>query len=284
MNEKEKAENAAEEKNTLTRRKWLINIGKAAALAGIAGTAGSVEAETVSAESPAASELPPGLYMPSVDHLTHVLSHDSRFHPIPPGCPTDFVRPRSGPYEPQFFSDDEYQMIHRLTELMLGESSAPAGSQGGIVDEVAEWVDLRTFSFAGARAAARKFTHAQHVLAVAYDGAPLLHELETTDPQKTYHDGLAWIAEEAGRVGQRNFLDLSEDQQIAILDQISDAREDLSVENNSTRFFKQLKHDVIDGFYTSQVGLKELDYQGNSFHAESPGCSSSVHLHKEAER
>ena len=34
-----------------------------------------------------------------------------------------------------------------------------------------------------------------------------------------------------------------------------------------------LRKMAIDGYYTSKEGLKELDYRGNSFYSESPGCT-----------
>jgi hypothetical protein len=34
-----------------------------------------------------------------------------------------------------------------------------------------------------------------------------------------------------------------------------------------------LKPECIRGFYTSRLGMKELDYTGNSFYGQSPGCS-----------
>jgi hypothetical protein len=42
-----------------------------------------------------------------------------------------------------------------------------------------------------------------------------------------------------------------------------------------TRLFILLKNQVAHGFYTSQRGLKELDYKGNAFYAECPGCNLS---------
>lgn len=271
------------EKSRVSRRKWLIDVSKAAALAGIAGKAAPLGAEAlgegVVAESKAQA-FPAGLYRPSFDHLGSALGNDSRFHPIPPGCQVDFIRPRSGPFEPQFFSPAEYKVIHRLTAMMLGEPSGAArdGTQSpdrNIVDEVAEWIDLRTYSFAGVRQAALRLTPEQVALARAYNGAPLLRRVKATDPQKTYRNGLAWMAEESARRHQRAFSQLSVEQQTAMLDLISDDRTDKDVENDGTRFFSQLKNDIISGFYTSRTGLKELDDKANRFYAESPGCPSS---------
>jgi Gluconate 2-dehydrogenase subunit 3 len=282
-NEK-KITSGSTEKNGLSRRKWLIDVGKAAALAGFAGKAVPLEAETLagpSAPQAKPGSLPPGLYRPSSDHLGHALGNDMRFHPIPKGCEVDFIRPRAGPFEPQFFSRDEYKVIHRLTGLMLGESADPSGesaksSDGNIVDEVAEWVDLHTYSFAGVREAAGRLTPEQVALAKAYDGAPLLRRLKNTDPQKTYRAGLAWMAGESERRHGRGFAGLNEEQQTAIVDLISDDRAGKNAENDGTRFFHQLKSDIISGFYTSRTGLKELDDKANRFYAESPGCPSSA--------
>ena len=272
------------EKAGLSRREWLIDLGKAAALAGIAGKSASLDAERMigfPAPETRPETLPPGLYNPSFDHLGHALGNDMRFHPIPPGCEVDFIRPRTGPFEPQFFSGDEYKIIRRLTSLMLGEPEGLPGetadsSDGNIVDEVAEWVDLHTYSFAGVREAAGRLTPEQVALAKAYDGAPLLHRVRNTDPQKTYRAGLAWIAGESERRHGRGFVELNEEQQTAILDLISDAQSNKDTDNDGTRFFRQLKSDIISGFYTSRTGLKELDDKANHFYAESPGCPSST--------
>jgi len=281
---KKKATDGSGDKVDLSRREWLIDLGKAAALAGIAGKAAPLEAEGL-ARNPASEigpqTLPPGLYRPSSEHLGHALGNDMRFHPIPPGCEVDFIRARKGPFEPQFFSRDEYKVVRRLTVLMLGEPAASSeksanSTDGNIVDELAEWIDLHTYSFGGVRAAAERLTPEQVALANAYDGAPLLHRIKTTDPQKTYRAGLAWMAAETNRRHGRGFVELREEQQTAILDVISDSRTRSGADNDGTRFFQQLKRDIISGFYTSRVGLKELDDKANRFYAESPGCPSST--------
>ncbi len=239
----------------------------------------------VSGTSP--GSLPPGLYSPSPEHLGHALVSDSRFHPIPQGCQVDFIRPPTGPFEPQFFSPDEYKVIHRLVALMLGETSATSEEStkppdGNIVDEVGEWIDLRTYSFSGIRQAADGLTPEQVALAKAYDGAPLLHRVKTTNPPQAYRDGLAWIAGEANRRHKMEFLDLTESQQSSILDTISDGQTSSGAENEGVTFFHQLKGDIISGFYTSRTGLKELNDKGNSFYAESPGCPASSPGHPKA--
>src|SRR5712692_3123031 len=99
--------------NDLTRREWLLRLGETVALVGFSGVAGQAEAQA--AALPVGSELgalPPGLYEPSNDYLSHALAHDDQFHAIPPGSETDYVRPRHGaPFEPQFFSAPEFKIV-----------------------------------------------------------------------------------------------------------------------------------------------------------------------------
>jgi len=282
-NDDKKTAYGRDKKSGLTRRKWLIDIGKAAAVAGVAGKSLPFEAEGIPATvdpKDIPKKLPPGLYSPSFDHLGSAMGNDSRFHAIPPGCEVDFIRPRTGPFEPQFFTQEEYKVIHKFTALMLGEPEDGPQMKGqptseDIVDEVAEWIDLHTYCFAGIREAAEHLTPEQIALAEAYNGARLLHRIKTTDPQKTYRAGLAWIAEESKRRLAPAFLGLIEEQQIAILDLISDDHGGENAENDGTRFFRQFKGDVISCFYTSRTGLKELDDKANRFYGESPGCPSS---------
>jgi hypothetical protein len=67
---------------------------------------------------------------------------------------------------------------------------------------------------------------------------------------------------------------LGVEQQTAILHSISDEANPKQSENSGTRFFALLKAETIRGFYTSGVGLKELNFKGNAFYARSPGCDS----------
>src|SRR5215470_6035246 len=144
----------------ISRREWLLNFGSAVILSGFAGMPG----ESQQTGRAAATALPPGLYTPSIDHVTHALKQDGPFFSIPPGAETQFVRPRSGPFVPQAFSAEEFAVIRRLVELILGEdlktgaTQLVAGAPETLYDEVAEWIDLVAFSGAGVRAAARRLT------------------------------------------------------------------------------------------------------------------------------
>ena len=261
----------------LSRRDWLLNLGSAVILSGFAGLPG----ESQQTEHTFTTALPPGLYTPSIDHVTHALNQEGPFFSIPPGAETQFVRPRSGPFLPQAFSSEEFTVIRRLVELILGEDlkTAPvqraAGAPETVYDEAAEWIDLVAFSGPGVRAAARELTPEQRALAVAYfTSEEPVRELETFEPDRICKEGLAWLQQETERRSFRTFLTLPPATQSELLASVSDIRPDPATSNAGTRLFAFLKAEAIRAYYTSRLGLKELNYTGNSFYGQSPGCGT----------
>ncbi len=271
----------------LSRREWLLRLGDAAMLAGFSGIlpedtlaatmpATAVAPQTASsAAAPAA--LPPGLYDPSADHLTHVLMREQRFVTPPPGSETEYVAPHPEPYAPAFFSVEEFPLVRRLVWLMLNASyEQPAQSQPvseETVEEVAEWIDLVVSQSDSVRRAARGLSAQHRALAVRYYGAEDIQRLETSDPKKVWRDGLAWLHEQSSRLSSGGFLALSQVQQANLLSRVEKSTYAPSQsEGPGPQLYLLLKRQMIEGYYTSQAGLKELDYQGNAFHGESPGC------------
>jgi len=291
MNEIEKPgkqiEQTGEATDGLTRREWLLRLGQATALAGFSGilpehTSGAAlpaaSAQAQTASSPAApAALPPGLYDPSADHLTHVLMRQQRFVTPPPGSETEYAAPHPEPFSPIFFSAEEFPVVRRLVWLMLNTAyEEPAQSQpvdAETVGEIAMWIDLVVSQSQSVRQAARSLSAQHRTLAVRYYGAEEVQQLETSDPQKVWKDGLAWLQEESGRLASGGFLNLSESQQSNLLRRLDmSATGPPQTAAAGPQFYLLLKRQVIEGYYTSQAGLKELDYQGNAFHGESPGC------------
>jgi len=172
--------------------------------------------------------------------------------PLPPGLYQPSIdhlahvlKPVAGaeiPSAPLFFTHAEYPQIEALVGRMLGED--PGNSP---VPEISAWIDLLVHDAAVAREAAHSLTPAHRALASAFYGEVAVHELETFDAQQICRAGLAR---------------LSADPSLTLE----------SLETGGDPFIGWLKRRVIEGFYTSQEGLKELDYKGNSFYSVSPGC------------
>ena len=148
------------------------------------------------------------------------------------------------PNAPLFFTAAEYQLIQGLVAGMLGQNPETPP-----VPEVAAWIDLLVHDSAAVRQEAQSLSPAQRALASAFYGEPAVHELETFDAQHLCRAGLARLSAEPSLTFE-------------------------SLEAAGDPFIGWLKRRVIEGFYTSEVGLKELGYTGNSFYSVSPGCDT----------
>src|SRR5262245_624890 len=121
----------------LSRREWLLNLGSTIALAGFRGIPGPPKQDY------SAAPLPPGLFQPSLDHLNHAMASEGVFLPAPAGSETEYTRPRTGPFVPQALSAEEFRLVLRLVEILLGEDIAKAAEGTSSTDlrmyeEVAE--------------------------------------------------------------------------------------------------------------------------------------------------
>jgi hypothetical protein len=275
MDEADNKIDQAKPRLTISRRDWLLSFGSAVVLSGFHGAPGQSPKES----QKAAASLPPGFYEPSLDDLSHAFGSEGPFFPIPPGAETEYVRPRSGPFVPQAFSVEEFRFVRRLVEIILGEdvkktSEQPAlGVPASIYNEVAEWIDLVVSRGSRIRTLARNLSPEQRALAVAYFGTEEpVRDFETFEPERVCQEGLAQLDEESHRRFAKGFLDAEPAGQLELVWSISDARPDTSIDHAGTRLFDFLKAECTRGFYTSRLGMKELDYTGNRFYGQSPGC------------
>jgi len=257
----------------LTRRQWLLRLGEMVALAGVSGLVPESAAHVLAqnrapnlAPNPLpnndATALPPGLYDPSQEHLVHALSSAGHKWSPPAGSETDYVQPGSLPYQPQFFSVDEFRVITRVVEILLGDVDPVASSQA------AQWLDLWLHSSPGVRMAAQRLDPLHRTLAVAYYGEASVRELETADPQSAARAGLAALHDISRQNYSQEFLRLTVSQQIELLTRALNSQPDTALH----KFFALTRTEAIRGYYTSAAGLKELDYKGNAYYTESPGC------------
>jgi len=211
----------------------------------------------------AAAGLPPGLFDPAAEHLTHVLA--ARDTPlVPRGAETDYAVPRRGPFQSSFFSHHELDVVTRLVGILLGNVDARALS-----DTIA-WIDLRLQSDAGIRHAARTLDPSHRALAVAYYGQARVVELETVDWQAIVRTGVNLLEQQARERFGREFLELAGTAQTDLVGEISR----MPPESPLGRCYLFLRREAIRGYFTSQAGLIELDYKGNAFYGACPGCES----------
>ncbi len=249
-----------ESTDEITRRSWLLRLGEMAFLAGVSGLVPEgLWSQLDSGEG--LTSLPPGLYTPSADHLVHVLQHSGKLVAVPRGSEVEYALPSSLPFHPQFFSPGEFRMISRFVEIVLGRLEPSALSQ------VTQWLDLWLHSSAEVLKAARNLNPSHRVLAAAYFGEASVHETETSNPQLI------------ARAGLRALDGLSQAHHAKVFQKLTDSEQEslvTTVANKSDSplrsFFEIVRAEAIRGFYTSSEGLKELDYKGNAYYPQCPGC------------
>ncbi len=151
------------------------------------------------------------------------------------------------PYQPQFFSADEYAVVERLAELIIPSDGTPGAREAG----VSEFIDFM----------------------VSCD----------TPIQEPFRYGLAWLQAHAIRLFDKPFLELSPDQQTGILARLAYKDRFQPGEEEGQRFFRLMRDYTVMGFYTSRIGMEQLDYPGlKTTWSELPGCphrDDPEHLH-----
>jgi gluconate 2-dehydrogenase gamma chain len=153
---------------------------------------------------------------------------------------------RTATYSPQFFTTAEYTTVERLTEMIIPSDAGAGSREAG----VSEFIDFMVFS----------------------------------DPSLQYRFrlGLGWLDAHSERLHSKTFGELQPDQQNEILRHVAYKKEFREGEEDGRAFFDLMREYTVMGFYTSRIGLEELDYPGLKFYSESPSCphvNDRGHLH-----
>jgi gluconate 2-dehydrogenase subunit 3-like protein len=91
-----------------------------------------------------------------------------------------------------------------------------------------------------------------------------------------WREGLAAINARSRTMFDREFPDSTESQQTELLNLLS--RNERAPKNLEERFFRVVKISTVDGYYTSEIGIRtELGYKGNATLREFTGCTHPEH-------
>src|SRR5437667_9314630 len=145
----------------------------------------------------------------------------------------------AGGYTPKFFPPHQYKILQALCETII---PAEDGTGGAIEAGAPEFIDLLTS--------------------------------ENPEYQLKLGGGLYWLdAACTDRYGHL-FMECTPEQKKEILDLIAyrkNAKKDPAL-SQGVAFFAFLRNLTCDGFYTSKIGIADLQYIGNTALREFPGC------------
>lgn len=75
--------------------------------------------------------------------------------------------------------------------------------------------------------------------------------------------GLRWVEMESFKSYEKAFVDCSKEQQLALVDQIAYPNKAAANKKQGVKFFTLLRNLTATGFFTSEMGIKDLGYVGN---------------------
>ena len=149
-------------------------------------------------------------------------------------------------YTPLFFSTAEYAVVERLTDIIIPRDETAGAREAG----VSEFIDLMASRDA--------------------------------DLQSRLRAGLGWLDRYSKSRYSEAFSQLAAEKQIALLEPLAYKAKFVASEKTGREFFNTIREYTVMGFYTSEIGLQELDFPGFKFYAESPACPHTddpEHLH-----
>ncbi len=88
--------------------------------------------------------------------------------------------------------------------------------------------------------------------------------------------GLAWLDAECNRRYKQSFVDCASDEQQQILERIAWPQKAAPDDARAVAFFNQFRDLTLSGFYTSEMGIRDLPYVGNEPQAYWQGCPVAV--------
>ncbi len=134
----------------------------------------------------------------------------------------------AGGYTPRALSDREYRTLERLTDLIIPVEN---GKPGAVAAGAAAWIDMLAS--------------------------------ENVELKERYTTGLAWMDAAMKKRGATDFLTAAPAQQTDLLDLIAYRRNQSPEMDPGIQFFTWARRMTVDAFYTSEIGIADIDYQGN---------------------
>jgi hypothetical protein len=137
-----------------------------------------------------------------------------------------------------FFTPAQHKLVDELTETIIPKDSHSGGAKDA---KVADFIE-QTVGGGGDK-----------------------------EQQELWRDGLRLIDSMSQHYTGKTFLDGSPEDRVAVLTVLSDNEQ--MTDLLEVRFYKQLKHLTVLGYYTSSVGIHdEMEYKGNRYNQEFIGC------------
>jgi gluconate 2-dehydrogenase gamma chain len=182
------------------------------------------------------SAVPLGLLLGCNAETSHRVSRAAR--------ETVAARAAGAKFEPKFFTSPEYETVGVLTDLII-----PRDGRSGSATEagVPEFMDF------------------------------MMADRDTTEETRTaMRGGLAWVDTECRRRFGARFVECSSKERSALLDRIAWPARAKPEMSHGVAFFNAFRDLTAFGFWSSEMGVKDLRYQGNTVVPAWTGCPETA--------
>ena len=146
-----------------------------------------------------------------------------------------------GAYAPKALSAHEFKTLERLTDFIVPVEN---GAPGAVAAGAAAWIDMMAS--------------------------------ENDQLKGIYTKGLAWMDAAMVQRGAKDFLTAAPARQTELLDLIAYWRNQSPELLPGIDFFAWARRMTVDAFYTSEIGIKDIDYRGNTPLASYPAPTDAI--------
>jgi len=146
-----------------------------------------------------------------------------------------------GAYAPKALSAHEYATLDALTDLIIPVEN---GKPGAVAAGAAAWIDMMAS--------------------------------ENDQLKGIYTKGLAWMDTAMAGRGAKDFVSATPAQKTELLDLIAFRRNQTPELAPGIEFFTWARRMTVDAFYTSEIGIKDIDYRGNTHLDSYPAPTEAI--------
>ena len=146
-----------------------------------------------------------------------------------------------GAYAPKALSAHEYATLDALTDLVIPVEN---GKPGAVAAGAAAWIDMMAS--------------------------------ENDQLKGIYTKGLAWMDTAMAGRGAKDFVSATPAQKTGLLDLIAFRRNQTPELAPGIEFFTWARRMTVDAFYTSEIGIRDIDYRGNTHLDSYPAPTDAI--------
>ena len=147
------------------------------------------------------------------------------------------ARRRGGAFEPKFFTPHEWETVRLLADLVMPKDERSGSATDAAVPEFMDFIMI-----------------------------------DRPDGQTAMRGGLGWLDAECRKRFGKTFVACADAERAQVLDDIAWPERAKPAFTHGVAFFTRFRDLTASGFWSSKMGVEDLQYMGNQFVAEWNGC------------